>query len=101
MAFAEGAQPERGGPARRELGTLRAKLFYGSGSIAYGVKDFGFGTLLLLYYNQVVGLPAAEVSFAIFLVLCIDAVVDPMIGQISDNLRTRLGRRHPFMYASA
>src|SRR5215475_4569176 len=82
---------------RADLGSWRAKLFYGFGSVAYGVKDFGFGTLLLFYYNQVIGLPAGEVSFAIALVLVFDAFV----GQISDNLRTRWGRRHPLMYASA
>ncbi len=43
---------------RAQLGSLRTKLFYGFGSIAYGVKDAGFGALLLLYYNQVIGLPA-------------------------------------------
>jgi Na+/melibiose symporter-like transporter len=86
---------------RSELGSWRAKLFYGFGSIAYGVKDFGFGTLLLFYYNQVIGLPAAEVSLAILIVLWVDAFADPTVGQISDNLRTKWGRRHPFMYASA
>ena len=43
---------------KRQLGGLRTKLFYGFGSVAYGVKDAGFGALLLLYYNQVIGLPA-------------------------------------------
>src|SRR6202000_3275465 len=86
---------------RAELGSWRAKLFYGFGSIAYGVKDFGFGTLLLFYYNQVVGLPAAECSLAILVVLWVDAFADPIVGQLSDNLHSRWGRRHPFMYASA
>ncbi|MBV9905865.1 MAG: MFS transporter [Alphaproteobacteria bacterium] len=86
---------------RADLGSWRAKFFYGFGSIAYGVKDFGFGTLLLFYYNQVVGLPAAEVSLAILIVLWVDAFADPIVGQISDNLRTRWGRRHPFMYSAA
>ena len=31
----------------------------------------------------------------------IDALWDLMVGQISNNTRTRIGRRHPFMYASA
>ncbi len=30
-----------------------------------------------------------------------DAVTDPLTGSISDTLRHRWGRRHPFMYASA
>src|SRR4249919_1626731 len=80
---------------------LRTKLFYGFGSIAYGVKDNGFRALLLIYYNQVVGLPASMVAGAIMIALVIDSVFDPIIGQISDNWHSRWGRRHPFMYAAA
>ena len=77
------------------------KFFYGFGSIAYGVKDQGFQTLLLLYYNQVVGLPARWVGGAIMIALIFDSLLDPVVGQISDNWRSRWGRRHPFLYASA
>lgn len=78
-----------------------AKVSYGIGSLAVGIKDAGFKSLLLIYYNQVVGLPAASVAFAIMVALVIEAVLDPIIGYVSDNWRSRLGRRHPFMYASA
>jgi Na+/melibiose symporter-like transporter len=85
-----------------ELTSLRTKLFYGFGSVAYGVKDNGFQTILLLFYNQVMHLPGAVVGLAIFIAFLCDAfLIDPVIGQISDNLRTRWGRRHPLMYASA
>ncbi len=84
-------------PAPR-LGT---KLVYGLGSVAFGTKDFGFSTFLLIFYNQVLGLPATLVSFAIMIALFADAIFDPIIGEISDNWRSRLGRRHPFMYAAA
>lgn len=77
------------------------RFFYGLGSIAYGVKDNGFAVLLMLFYNQALGVPAASVGFAIMIALLIDAVADPLIGNWSDNTRTRLGRRHPFMYAAA
>jgi len=87
--------------AARGLTGLSTKLFYGSGSIAFGVKDNGFSTLLLLFYNQVVGLPSGLVGAAIMIALVVDAFLDPIVGQISDNLRSRWGRRHPFMYASA
>jgi GPH family glycoside/pentoside/hexuronide:cation symporter len=76
-------------------------LAYGFGAVAYGVKDFCFSTFLLLFYNQVVGLPAAEVGFAIMCALFLDAVIDPLIGFLSDRTRSRWGRRHPWMYASA
>jgi len=81
--------------------TWRTKLSYGVGAVALGLKDNGFSYLLLLFYNQVVGLPAATVGLAIMIALMIDAVLDPVIGQVSDNWRSRWGRRHPFMYASA
>ena len=77
------------------------RLAYGFGSIAYGIKESGFSTLLLLYYNQVVGLPAGQVGLAIMLALVIDAFIDPVVGHFSDHLRSRWGRRHPFMYAAA
>lgn len=87
-------------PGERHLG-LGTKLAYGFGSIAYGIKDNGFSTLLLLFYNQVVGLPADQVGLAIMAALVFDAFVDPVIGHLSDHLQSRWGRRHPFMYASA
>ncbi len=86
--------------AAKRMG-LRPKLFYGLGSVAYGVKDQGFQSLLLLYYNQVLGLPASMVSAALLFALLIDAFIDPVIGHASDNWRSKLGRRHPFMYAAA
>ncbi|WP_375427803.1 MFS transporter [uncultured Sphingomonas sp.] len=87
-------------PPRRDLrqGTVVA---YGFGAVAYGVKDAGFGTFLLLFYNQVVGLPAATVGIVIAAALIIDAFVDPAVGFLSDRTRSRWGRRHPWMYASA
>lgn len=77
------------------------RFYYGFGSVAYGVKDNGFGYFLLLYYNQVLGLPAAWTSQAIFIALLIDAFSDPIVGNVSDRLHSRFGRRHPFMYLSA
>src|SRR5215475_13289879 len=84
-----------------ELGSLRTKLFYGFGSVAFGIKDNGFQTILLLFYNQVIGLPGQWVGGAIAIALFFDAFLDPIVGQFSDNLRTRWGRRYPLMYLSA
>jgi len=76
-------------------------LFYGVGSAAYGVKDNGFAYFLLLFYNQVMHLPAQWVGVGIMIALIFDAITDPMVGYVSDNLHSRWGRRHPLMYASA
>src|SRR5579863_3366064 len=79
----------------------RTKLFYGLGTVAFGVKDNGFSYLLLPFYNQVVGLPPYLVGLAILVAMIFDALMDPIIGQVSDHWRSRWGRRHPFMYAAA
>lgn len=86
-------------PARRI--SRPVMLAYGFGAVAYGVKDFGFLTFLLLFYNQVVKLPAQEVGFVIMCALLLDAFIDPAIGFLSDRTRSRWGRRHPWMYAAA
>lgn len=85
---------------RPRLG-LATKLAYGLGSVAFGVKDAGFQSFLLLFYNQLIGLPSQWVSGAIALALIADACVDPVVGHLSDHWRSRWGRRHPFMYAAA
>ena len=86
---------------QRDVGSLRTKLFYGFGSVAFGIKDNGFQTILLLFYNQVMHLPPAKVAGILFAALCMDALLDPIIGQFSDNLHSRWGRRHPLLYLSA
>lgn len=79
---------------------LHIKLGNGFGSIAYGVKDNGFATLLLLFYNQVLGLDAATVGFILLLALLGDALIDPMVGYWSDKTHSKWGKRHPWMYAA-
>lgn len=82
--------------------SLWTKVSYGFGSVAYGVGGAALGTATVTYYlNQVIGLPVAMVGAAIAASIVVDAFIDPIVGQWSDNLRTPWGRRHPFMYASA
>lgn len=79
----------------------RIRLFYGLGSVAEGTKDTAFDIFLLFYYNNVLGLSGSLSGLAIFIALCVDALTDPLMGSISDNTRSRWGRRHPYMYAAA
>ncbi|GAA4050726.1 MFS transporter [Parerythrobacter jejuensis] len=81
--------------------TRSTRLFYGTGLMASGIKTSAFSTYLLLFFNQVMGVPATIVSTAIALTLVVDAVVDPTIGRWSDRTRSRWGRRHPFLFAAA
>lgn len=97
----DGARPVEGAvPPIRRIGR-RSILSYGFGAVAYGVKDNGFATFLLLFYNQVIGLPSASVGFVVMCALIFDAFVDPAVGFLSDRTRSRWGRRHPWMIGSA
>lgn len=87
-----------GASIRRPL-TLRTKAFYGVGSVANGIFA-SLGGLALFFYSQVVGVNAAIVSAAISMVIFIDGFWDPLIGHSSDQFRSRLGRRHPFIYVA-
>ena len=87
-------------PVRRRLKTS-VTMAYGFGSVAYGAKDAAFGTFLLIYYNQVLGLNSFKVGLVIMCALVFDAFIDPMVGILSDRTRSRWGRRHPWLYASA
>jgi glycoside/pentoside/hexuronide:cation symporter, GPH family len=80
---------------------MTTNILYGVGSVAFGVHQTTLTSALLLFFNQVVGLPAAWVGAAMMVTLIFDAICDPLIGEWSDHTRSRWGRRHPFMYASA
>ncbi|MCB2085291.1 MAG: MFS transporter [Sphingomonadaceae bacterium] len=79
---------------------VRLKVMHGFGSIAYGVKENGFSTFLLLFYNQVAGIDAGLVGTAIMVALIADAFIDPVIGELSDRTQTRWGRRLPWLYGA-
>ena len=50
-----------------------------------------------LYLTDVVGLDARLASFGALFGIIWDAVNDPIIGILSDRIRTRQGRRRPFL----
>ena len=81
--------------------TFGTKLAYGSGQIAEGLKNTSIGAFVMFYYNQVFDLPGTLAGLALGIALIFDAFTDPLAGSLSDNWRSRFGRRHPFMYASA
>ena len=77
------------------------KIAQGLGSLPDSFKDYAFKTFLLLYYDRILGMPASWAAAALFVALVVDAISDPLVGSLSDNFRSKLGRRHPFMFAAA
>ncbi len=79
---------------------LSRLAFACSGIPTAGIISNGIDYFLFFFYSQVVGLSAALTGLALAVALTVDAIASPLIGYVSDNWRSRLGRRHPFMYAS-
>ena len=79
--------------------SLGLKLSYGFGSVANGSLA-ATGSLVLFFYNQVIGVSAAVVSLALAIMTFSDAIGDVAIGYVSDRTRSPFGRRHVFIYAA-
>ncbi len=84
-------------PQPKDRVPLRTKITWGFGGLA---DNFMFNTLTalgtLVYVNHF-GLSPALAGLALAFPRLIDAFTDPWIGNLSDNAKTRLGRRRPFM----
>lgn len=77
------------------------KLAYSLGQAAQnGGFDAAIG-FVFFYYSAVLGLSGALVGAALAVSLAFDAVVDPLVGSWSDNMKSRLGRRLPLMILGA
>jgi GPH family glycoside/pentoside/hexuronide:cation symporter len=73
------------------------KLLYGSGD---GGRA-SFNTFRQIFYaiflTDVVGIDPRLASLAALVSIIWDAINDPIVGSLSDNVRTRWGRRRPFL----
>lgn len=63
-------------------------------------KEAAFSIFALLYYTQVLGLSGTSTGIALFIAIVWDVLSDPIVGAWSDRLKSRWGRRHPFMLAA-
>lgn len=79
----------------------REKIGFGLGCMC---AEGSVGTLHVLVnpiFNMVLGMNPALISTIIFIQRFWDAMVDPLIGQFSDNFRSRWGRRRPLIAVGA
>jgi GPH family glycoside/pentoside/hexuronide:cation symporter len=86
--------------------TFWYKLSYSSASIGLNILAITISTWLLYFYSpppdsgRTIYLPIGVVGAIMTFISLWDAVIDPFIGHWSDNLRSKLGRRKPFIFFS-
>ena len=77
------------------------KAVYSVGDLGEAVVSVALGQYLLFYLTAVVGMSGSLAGTVLALTLVVDAMIDPLVGYVSDNARWKMGRRHPFMLAAA
>ncbi len=81
---------------------LSQKIAFSLGvNMDYVATGLMMGVLWMPYFNIGMGIRPMLLGIALMILRGWDAVVDPIMGNISDNARTRWGRRRPFLAAGA
>jgi GPH family glycoside/pentoside/hexuronide:cation symporter len=80
---------------------LGVKIGYGSASCANGMVFTLVTVYLLIFLTDVVKLSPAFAGFAVMTGMLWDACLNPAVGIGSDRLRSRWGRRRPFLLVVA
>jgi GPH family glycoside/pentoside/hexuronide:cation symporter len=79
----------------------RTFWLYGLPNLSYSVAALPLALFIPSFYSDELGLPLASVGFAIAATRILDVLIDPVVGVLSDRLRTPFGRRKPFILLGA
>ena len=87
-------------PADR-IPLLQKIMFGAGGTMDYFATGLTTSVLWMPYFNIGLGISPALLGMVLMILRGWDAFFDPVMGNISDNARTRWGRRRPFMAVGA
>jgi Na+/melibiose symporter-like transporter len=76
-------------------------LGFAIGSLGTGIYSITPSVLLLYFMTDTLGVSPSLAALAVALPKFWDVLTDPVMGVISDNTRTRWGRRRPYLLAGA
>jgi len=80
---------------------ITQKLGYGLGTFMDMWGHWLYPTIAFQLFGLYLHVPQWQIGIAVILNRVFDAVSDPLFGWLSDNARTRWGRRRPFMLVGA
>ncbi|RKX38219.1 MAG: sodium:melibiose symporter, partial [Verrucomicrobia bacterium] len=70
---------------------------YATGDIANSLTMNSFAAFIMLFYTKALGISPVWAGIIMASSTFWDAISDPIMGYISDNTRSKYGRRHPYM----
>lgn len=77
------------------------KVYYGIASFGTSLVSSVFAALLPIFYQDYLGLSARWIGIASAVYAVWNAINDPLFGHITDNTRSKLGRRIPYLRFTA
>lgn len=89
--------------AKPKLRTAKTSdlILYGFSGVGANIPFIFIGNYLSYFYTDIFGLAPAIVSGMMLFSKIIDAIIDPFIGAMADNTRTRFGRFRPYVIFGA
>jgi len=81
--------------------SLREKLSVGTGGLTVSLGNQSVRTTGQGVLNMILGINAFWVGVVLAVPLLWDAITDPIMGNISDNFKSKYGRRRPFIFVGA
>lgn len=94
------AQPAHHTTAREDRIPIFQKAIYSIGGLVNNIQAAALGAMVIVL-NLGLGVNPALVGLIGAIPRLIDAISDPITGYISDNIRTRWGRRRPVIFFGA
>jgi GPH family glycoside/pentoside/hexuronide:cation symporter len=79
---------------------IKSKIAYAIGMLVNNMQAAALPAMVVIL-NLGLGMSPVLVGFIAFIPRIVDALTDPMMGYISDNTRSRYGRRRPYIFWGA
>lgn len=77
---------------------VKTKAAWGLSGVADTFLTYAMASLVMPVFNIGYGVNAVWLGFALAVPRVVDMLTDPLMGVISDNTRTRWGRRRPYIF---
>ena len=97
---AEDGAPRHYATAPEDRISFGRKLLYGAGAFVNNLLAAAIGGMVIIL-NLGLGMNPALVGLVSALPRVTDAITDPVMGYLSDNTRSRWGRRRPYIFVGA
>jgi GPH family glycoside/pentoside/hexuronide:cation symporter len=101
MIFKKGKEKKAPAIKPEDKVPMKEKIAYGCGGISVGMQETADNQIMAPVFVVGVGISPAVMSTCGMIYRVWDAFTDAIMGWVSDNTRTRWGRRRPYIFIGA